>query len=339
MKKLNYIFLLFFPLLMGSCTKNEFKITAQFDKIEASYSFTVTYHASDPKKGWVVSYDLPVVDGVFQIDGATHDPTVVWFSSSGGVEVTWLLAERGDKLSISGSIDEPLKWKVSGNKTDELLSEWRNENISLLQSAGSSAVNAAVAKFVEANVDSPAATLLLLNTFDRRIDPQLFTRLWKLLKKGAQKEAMLKASGISPLEIEPISNGKITKLTLFTTPDTLKTFLMSDVRATVLGFMHGDEPRRAAVTSFLTSMAAKPAIRSIEISFARDSIFWRHTLPMQYDKSPVDFAWVQGGIDASSLKGLNIGPTPWYIAIDSHGRTVYSGSDSTKVRAAVNKLK
>lgn len=326
-------------LMTGGCTKNEFRINGRFDDASSAHSLVITYHASDSKKGWVVRFDVPVVNSTLDLTGYTHDPTVVWISSSDGREMTWLLAERGDKLIITGTIDKPDGWKVSGNEADELLSEWRSKNASMLHGAGAPAINSAIAEFVDEHPNSKAAALLLLNTFDRRVDSSLFEKLWKSLGEDADKEAMLKASGIDPADVMPLKQSRVEQLTLYTASDSLETFKTADSRKTVLAFIHGDEPRRAAVTSFMTSIASSAYTRAIEVSFAKDIAYWRHTLPAEVSHSPVIFAWVQGGSRATSLKGLDIGSTPWFVALDSLGRTMYSGPDSTKVRVALKKMK
>lgn len=320
-----------------SCRKNEFKIEARFGTAGAARSLMLTYHASDPRKGWVVRFEAPIVDGTMQATGYTHDPTVVWVASAGGAEMTWFLADRGDEITIEGSPDKPLLWKIGGNDANRLLSEWRAANEGALHSAGTQAVNALIARFVAENPDSEASALLLLNTYDRGTDRAGFRKLWDSLGSGARREAMVKASGADPAELEVPDARPVRGLSLFTSADTMRTFNAADAAATLLAFCHGDEPRRASTLATLRGMADGTGARVIHISFARDTAQWHRALPPAAERGAVVFAWAQGGPGSTELRNLNVPRAPWYVVLDRRGAESYSGPDSVKARVAMVK--
>lgn len=320
-----------------SCRKNEFKIEARFGTAGSARSLMLTYHASDPRKGWVVRFEAPVVDGSMQATGYTHDPTVVWVASAGGAEMTWFLANRGDEITIEGTPDKPMLWKIGGNEANRLLSEWRAANEGALHSAGTEAVNALIARFVAKNPDSEAAALLLLNTYDRSTDHAGFRKLWDSLGPGARRDAMVKASGVDPDELEIPKSEAIRRLSLFTSADTMRTFKAADAVATLLAFCHGDEPRRASTLATLRGMAAGTGARVIHISFARDTAQWHRSLPPAAERGAVVFAWAQGGPGSAELRSLNVPRAPWYMVLDRRGTASYSGPDSVKARVAMVK--
>ncbi len=126
------IILLCLLILLFSCKEKEhdgYTLTVELDVPEQSYLY---FWQEEFKKG--IRVDSVLVEegkGVFK--GMCDELTRVEVCTEAGDRVLWLYAQKGDKITIKGSIKSPYEIELSGTPEHELISRFRNENHKLLQ--------------------------------------------------------------------------------------------------------------------------------------------------------------------------------------------------------------
>lgn len=332
--------------VMAACGRNEFDLDIAAAP-EVNRAYTVVWYASDPVKGSVMERVVSLKEGRGEMKCMTVHPTLVWlYDRSDAIGLT-AYAERGDRLEITGSGADPLEWSVKGNDISEALSEWRTANAALLRAAGAGAekeimaLNAAVAKYVTAHSDEPAAALVLLLYYDRRADSDGFRSLFKSLKGKAADSKWVMLTGDSDLlEGEPMTPSmpeRVILKTFGTGCDTVEIgrapalFYFSQAR--LEGY--GEDIRKLRELSRATGDSASRVIANISTdpdSLSRASSWRRDSLDAALQ------AWAPLGLADPQVAPFGVRRLPWVIVIDRKGRVAYRGADMTRAAETMKKI-
>ena len=168
--------------MLAGCRKNVFTLEG---KIEGGESTTIylSWRAASGTRDFLASQAVPLTSTAFKVEGPVKRPSVIWIFSSGRSLLSAIYVERGNSLTLSGKMNEPRLWQVSGNEVMEEVSAWAQSNAPALKAGSTAGINSAVAAYVKANPGSRAALFLLLTTYDRNGAEQEFTRLLNLFKE------------------------------------------------------------------------------------------------------------------------------------------------------------
>lgn len=329
-------------ILLQGCVKNEFKIVFDLpDTVNANYR--LLYYASDKRTGWEMETVAPVSAGKGTANCITRMPTLIYLFSLGSNRPSIVIyAERGDKITITGKDQNPLEWNISGNSINKKLSDWRRDNIKALMSEDASAINKAVALYVRKNPGSEVSTILLLTSYDRRIDERGYDELWKLLKKGALDESLIRLIGRTD-QLSGIAKGeeKVRAMKFHCMNDTVINFDPKSYPATIFYFWRNGSVGKEEVFKTLDSIAndEKPDRDGmvVKVCFDPDSIVW-HVGQKTDSLTKGINAWVFAGEADESIINLNVPRTPYFIVSDRGGRQIYRGSDSSLAIREYRKL-
>ncbi|MDE7403319.1 MAG: hypothetical protein K2M87_07910 [Muribaculaceae bacterium] len=321
---------------VSSCSKPQFYV--EFSVQDSGNPVCVlAYYASDKKQGWNVEQASSLLDGKAFVECATVNPTLVWIEiSKGSMPPILVYAERGDKISISGTGSNPSTWNAKGNKITEQISQWRIGNQSALKAAISGkteALNQAVAKFAKANPDNPVSFLLLGVYYDRSSDEVGFRKIYNLLSADAKSGKWQDLLARADFQEVPSGSDKIPQSivvnTIATGCDTIKSgkapilFLFTRVR------MDNYHPLIKQMRDLRKEYPDSNKRLIAEISLESDSATrWQ---PLRRDSlSGVVRGWMPLGPSDPTVRALGVGEVPYIIVADSKGKVKYRGTDIDK---------
>lgn len=340
----NIIGLIICLLTLTACTDNSVEIEAELDAADNS-SYRIIWLASSKTQNFYGETVIAIRAGKGAVTIPTRYPSVVFVSKgSDSRPATFFWAERGDKIKISGSSGhDPLSWKISGNKINEELTEWRSANIATLGKCAFSpgAANGIIAEYVKKNSDNPVASLLLLCVYSRADNEEEFSRLWNSLGEKARDERLLAAVSRSDiLSGETKQNGNLKNLTVRSlSPSGRDTLRIIGSRASILYFS-GFGNRVPAATDSLNSLskAYPDSTRRViaEIFLEPDSTSWRRTA-VGDSLSNYPLMWIPLSYADPQLAGAGVVRTGYFIVADSRGRQIFRGTDAHKASTTFRK--
>lgn len=327
-------------LLLASCGKKEVILRFSLPK-DMSSNIRVVHYASDKRGGIMIESVATVMGGQGELRAPTINPTLLYIYAGGNLPLT-VYAEKGDKITISGSDTNPDHWTVDGNEVNEELSLWRNAHASTLYSGTPSEINEAVADYVERNPDNPASALLLLTSFYRQEDENLFVRLWYGLGEKADKDRWLRMVSRADMPTSAVRYpGKLKSVVFRSLANGLDTIRPSSAGATMLFFwVNGLDDRKDMIDSLKVLAKEYPdsASRIIaDVCLDPDSISWRSPLRRDSVKNIARF-WVPAGMADQRLMNLQVSRLPFFMVVAPNGIQTYRGSDVGKAMEAFRAL-
>lgn len=336
--KLRGVLLVAMLLLLLGCKPANFKV--EF-RLPADYGATVRllYYAADKRSGRIMETAVALHEDKGTLECPAILPAVVYVLSPSGQPVLAFYAERGDKFTVTSEESDPLTWEIKGNRISEEWSEWRVGNIESLRTHDPMRINTAVAGYVKEHPTSRLSTLLLLTTYDRRINPSGFSSLWKLLKDDALDPDLIALVSRSDqlgssLPAAPVLRSFVIRTTNGT--DTLRPGAPA-----LLYFWHSGESRRSEgieVIRRLSSELSDSSSRILaDICLDSDSVAWymplaadslRHTLR----------GWLPAGEADTSAMNLGVERSPLFVVADKKGRISYRGELPAEAEAEFRKI-
>ena len=343
--KTQYIWIVSFLLiLLAGCKKDEFQVEVKLPE-SVNEAYKVLYYESGVKKGGLVESAMQISKGEAKFKVPTHDPVIVYIFSKGKNPATFFYAERGDKIKISGPGVNPLDWKIEGNKINVALTQWREQNKSLLSKFNegdlsvASEVNTAVAKYVAAHREDPVSTLLLLEYYNRGADDAGFRACWAQLKgaalDGNWREVVSRSDMLElpeklalPSEMilrsvrngyDTINFGQVPVLLNFSKPS-LKEYRDEAKELRRISEEVPDSSRRVIANILLEPDSLQRWQRA-----RSDSLL------------TVVEGWAPLGFSDSHVRHFGVMNLPYLVVVDSLGNVVYRGSDITKAEIEFKK--
>lgn len=340
MKRLSFFMAVVTALIVCSCGKSEFLVHFELspDVIE---NYRLVYYTSDKEKGWISENVAVVTQGKGEVKGITRLPTIVYVYYSGSRPSVAFYAERGDKITIKGKDADPAKWEIDGNDINEEWSAWRQKHASQLADPSGHGANKAVEEYVKQNSDNPLSLILLMTSYDRRLDEAGFMKLWNTLGEEAKRGKWLQLFNRSDLPgLTPASSGNAAKLTFLANPDSVVRFSARDSRKTLFWFRrNNDYNERQTTLDSLRSFfreKEKNVARIALVSFDTDSASARRSFDM--DSIPGSLKlWSPEGEVAESSLALGVRETPWFAVINSSGKVIYGGVDIVEALKAMRR--
>lgn len=331
------IFLFITIFLLAGCTKNEFRLEFDIDdKLNANYK--ISYYASDKRGGIMIESVAPIANGKASVKGITRNPALVYVFNNSSEPAAVIYVERGETVMITGSGSNPAQWTVGGNEINAEWSNWRNSNAEIIASGKPAEINKAVEKFVDSHTSDPLSTLLMLTSFSRRDNEQLFLDLWRKLDKNARDvkwiELAARAEQTEPYAIAP---GPLHSMALRSLHNGVDTIRPSSAKGTLLFFWNsGQSSRKEAIDSLRKLAKEYPdsASRIIaDICLEADSISWKSPLRSDSLKN-VARMWVPAGMADRRMMTLGVKRSPFFIVTNRKGDQKYRGSEISEAFSA-----
>lgn len=320
--------ILLLSLLCG-CGKNQSVLNFSLPG-NLSSNIRVVYYASNKKGGAMMEAVATVINGKGGLTAPMYNPTLLYLYAGGNVPLV-VYAERGNKISIKGSENNPDLWEVGGNEINEELSLWRNAHASTLFSGTKEEINEAVADYVMDNRDNPVAAILLLTAFSRSLNEIEFIDLWYNLGEKAEKNRWMRmVSRADMLHSDVRRPGKLLSMALRSLSNGVDTIRPASTHATLLFFWNNGMPNRNTFIDSLKILAKEypdSSSRMIaDISIDPDSISWRSPLRNDSVKNIARF-WVPAGLADTRLMDLQVNRTPFFMVLSPDGHQIYRGTD------------
>ncbi|MBD5232443.1 MAG: DUF4369 domain-containing protein [Bacteroidales bacterium] len=205
--------------LCTSCADNSFQLEGSLKGGEASTIY-LSWRAASGKQDFMASRPVPLADGTFKIEGPMKKPTVIWVFSSGQQLLRAIYVERGDKLTLSGTLQEPYDWQIKGNDVMEELTPWFAANAQALRRGNEKEVNALVGAYVKEHPGERASLFLLLTEFYRKADAKQYDSLLSLFKDEKMLTEMLNACLETDADL-PLAPEQSQKIYYMLNPDSI----------------------------------------------------------------------------------------------------------------------
>lgn len=333
------ILLLLLVTLLSGCRKGEFTVDISLPKT-ATDTYTLLYYASDSERGMLVDMPALVQNGTARVKCPSINPTLVYVFRSTSEWSVAFLAERGDKITITGDNPDPAYWTIGGNKVNDAMTQWRVSNRNALSARDSGKINAAVAVYVKENAGNPAATLILLLYYDEGADPEGFDKLYASLKDDAadpkwtdlvSRNDLLPGFGARPVKTGP--------LVLRTAGNDVDTVRFNKAPALFYFAANTTESRREdmqLLKQLLRERKDSSAFSIVDVNMEADSSSWRYQIRGDTLKGAVR-AWMPLGFSDTTAARLGVVRLPYFVVIARGGKIRYQGSDADKAMSLIRK--
>lgn len=319
-------------LTCTGCIKSRFTVEFQLPSSIAD-SYSMLYYASDSEKGWLQEKVAVPQGGKCSMELLTVNPTLVYVFQGSLEPGLVFYAERGDRIELKGDNPDPGTWTVTGNDINDALTSWRLSNRDVLAARDSQRINAAVAKYVAANPDKPAATLILLLYYYRGEDRAGFDRLFNSLKGDAADPEWTNLVNRNDLlaGFEP-SQKKTGALILRTYANGCDTIPMTAAKTLLYFSNNGIESRTADIIrlrELIRERKDSASLPVVNVNMEPDSAAWSYQLRNDSLRGAVQ-AWMPLGFSDPDARRLGVAGIPYFIVIEKGGRILYRGADIEK---------
>ncbi len=324
-------------LLLGACTKNEFKVTFKLPG-DFTGTYTLSYYASDARGGFWVDRVVLLTNGSADVSTVTHNPVLVFVTANTGAE--WIFyAERGDKIEIKGTEAAPYTWQYGGNNINRQLTIWAQEHRGAIE-GGRETLNHAIQDYVRKHRDEELSAILLYALYDRKSDPVEFGRLRsELTGKGADQRfenLLVRSDAVTGYDEVPDSlPAHKVVMRLSEGADTLE---MRKIPTMI--YYRSSDPTKvrgtlAALDKFAREYPDTTARNIVEISWHTDSVSWQSSLRLDTLRR-AHRVWTPLGFTDPVVGSLGIKNQDMLLVGDRKGKIIYRGKDVTE---AITKFK
>lgn len=239
-------------------------------------------------------------------------------------------AENGDKIKVTVDADNPYTLTVEGNDVSERLCKWLHDNSKVLAARNAVAINAAIAKYVQANPEDIVSGLLMASLYNACVDPARATRLLESLSPEARPATLLNPRLLTDGRLAGAVHPKpVTGLHyLSSKTDSITLFNPRHNRRTLMTFSGVQDNRDSIIDSLHSFWKRRPArVSVLDVRFDADTFTWRRDL--RTDSVSWPSGWVAGSVANPDIARLSIPTLPYFIVVDSLGRQIYRGTSLT----------
>lgn len=329
MVKTNVYIFFFLLIIFTGCGKNEFNLEFNLGE-DITENYNVTYYATDLKGGLTVQAVASVRNGKCDLNGLTKRPTFIYITPRQSHYPLVILANRGEKINITGSERDPLSWDVVGNEINQELSQWRKENILLFSNNENDSVNSAVRTYVENNPGNPVSTILMLCYYDRRINEKEYSTLMASLKGEAKNEDWLTMIGRSDQLIHQyFYPARLESLIMRSVNENGDTLAIDNKNPVfILFWQTGYTERKNMIDSLkvLKKQIPDTSILIADVCVDIDSVAWRNAIRRD-SIEPVKRLWAPLGMNDPAIMKMKVSSLPFFIVLDSAGNQTYRGKE------------
>lgn len=318
-------------VVVAACS-GESKFTIKGDmKDGKDKSFHLVVHS----KTGVQNEILASRAGHFEYTGIVPDdehPVIVEFFSH-DYNFLGALAAYADNEEIKVVLDPASfnGFSADGNDFNKTISEWFKtvKNPS----------NSDVEKFVRAHPKELVSNVILSNLYDARADVDGAGRLMSLIDP-AVRPGYYSNGFFELLENMTGHRGdKLEAISLLTQADTIANLRPTDYKATIVSFTADELDHNDSVVPLLRSLVKEtPRNRGliVEHSLLADTMAWKRAV--RQDTCTWTSVWSGAGPSSNGADRIGISRLPYYVVADSTGRTVYTGTSTSKAGAEYRKL-
>lgn len=277
------------------------------------------------------------VDGKFFFTGVSRDYTLAEIST-GERRLGFFVVRNGEHIKCRLDADNPDDMSVSGNKPSEQVSAFLADNAQILADRDFAALDSAVEAYVTAHPDRMASTLLLMNVYDNKRDPDRADSLMTLITPEARPvELTSDFRLLLAASAEAQTTARARSFSLPSDGDSLENFMPTRHTASLLYFRGNSiAERRDTVLPLLRRLRAAYTGRQLhitEIGMTADSVRWA-SMSSPSDSITWTRVFAPGGRAYTPFEALSIPGFPFFITIDGNGNQLYRGTSVRDAAAA-----
>lgn len=300
-----------------------------------SMNLRVCYYADYAYRTLVTA----VRDGEFEFTGRASQPAMVEIFDHEYRLLGRVFVANGEEIECHLERGNPLAATVKGNPVAEQWADFQRKNIDALK-GGREKANAVIADYVGKNPGSVVSALLIVTSLDASADPALADSLVSLLEPQARPAGLV--DGYNYLIQRLVTDralGVIDSIPYHDSRDSLRTFLPSAAKASVLVFSDDRTPRADSIVPELKRLSEKYSRKRLSIldfTFAGDTLTWKRTI--EPDTASWTQAWAPGWTSSPGIEQLGVPDLPYFIVCDSTGVQIYRGASVSVAAKEAEKL-
>lgn len=285
----------------------------------ANMNLYVKYYGS----GRVASALALASQGKFNFEGSSAKPAFVEVSDNEGRPLAYLCIANGDKARIVVERSNPFKMQASGTPALEEWARVAGENADVLLNGSDSAANAVIEKYVLANPQSMASTMLLLTAYRTAANPVMADSLARSIAPEAR--------------VDGVFDSYVTLLSPYASPDyaaavdtiwyrtaksrETQTYAPADHKHTLLVLTNDQDRsfrRDTVVPALKQALKKDKTLQIVDLVLTTDTTNFKSIV--RTDTATWIQGWAPGGVYARGIDRLSIPTLPYYITLDSAGR-------------------
>ncbi len=315
--------------LAAACSSGTFRVDGEVKGL-GTQTLKAVYWADDALR----VIPATAIDGKFSFEGKASEPALLEILASNRRVLARVIVENGDAITLNLDNANPYAITAKGNDITERWAEWIRNNAGPLGSGDPLKVNEAIAKYVEGHPDDILATLLLVTSYDAKIDPDGASKLINMVEDKARPSALAQgwAELVAYASEDSVAKAKISPLKVYNGGDSILTVEWNKKPKTLLTFTTDNTGRRDSVVDVLRQLH-KEGRRVIDVSVEPDSAEWRFCV--ESDSAGWTQVWAPGGLSAPTIQELRIPRLPWFIVVDSLGVPIYRGPSITEAKKRI----
>lgn len=321
----------------SSCMRKRVTVDMKF-KPEDNGSVQCVYYAWSSGKSAVLEANIAVMNGAGNVKLPVIEPTVILLFSFSDDPVGLLYVERGDKFEISGSLNDPLGWKIEGNDVTGDLNAWLHDNRQILTTRNAAKINSALTSLVKNAPGKLSTGILLILYFDRSYAPEKFVKLWNSLDKDIRESEIVKALGASRKLSNPsAATTGIKPARFYSLGDSVVTVVPGQHPYTVFFFWEREGEHSSAASRLRKALAGKSNVGVVDVNMSADTIGWRGRMRMDSVSGQPGWksVWAPGAEADPSLAQFDVSRNLFFILIDRNGRQLYRGASPEEMKSKI----
>lgn len=264
--------------------------------------------------------------GKFAFEGSAPVLSVVEIYDNDYRPLGRFLARNGEDFDITLSRKDRYAIRAEGNAETALWVSFLNKNAEALRSSDPAVRNAAVARFVADNPDSPVSLYVLATEYDAS-GPYAAGADSLLALINTDLRRTPPADGLAYMLARAgagASAARLDSVPYRARGNRMATFAASRHTLSLLAFSQGSDGRDSILAA-LRRIDRRGKAEVYDLSMDPDTLTWHRNT--RTDSASWTQGWLAGGISARAVDSVGIPSLPFYILVDSAGRQLLRTPD------------
>ncbi len=330
MKKSAYLLIaMLVATVCAACGGGAFKIDGHLSDA-GTQNLRAVYLSGDT----VISQWVPSVDGKFSIEGNVDALMVVYLYNSQMKLIAHVAVDKGDKISLEGSIADNYNIAVEGSDINTEWNKFVRSHAADFKASRNDVTDKAIADYIAKNSKNVVSTLLLTCDYSAPASAAA-QQLLKKIDKSAKPDQLMSLYA-QFFNGNDLATKKINALKLRNRQDSIVLVRTYDHPASVIYFWRENDNNRRADMSALRSLHKDaPRLQVVDVCLDSDTLSW-HRIITSDSTTWQHYKAIGGPVD-KTIVDLNVKGSPFFIVADSTGTQIYRGTQMDGVRKAVSK--
>lgn len=259
-------------------------------------------------------------NGKFEYKGVTSTPTILQILDNDYRPLGWLYVANGNHITCKLVRNNPYAISVSGSEVSERWAAFLNKNASDLSTSSS---NDVIESYVATHPNDIMSTLIVLTSYDASRDALRADSIMSSIDPSVRPSYLV--DGFNSMLQRLVSrsvDAKVAPIPFFNLKDSLTDFQPSARPWSVIAVSDANSGRADSIVPTFRKLYAKKnrkVLQIIDFSVDRDTIAWHKSVSA--DSAQWNQGWAPGSIASPGIDRLAIPTVPFFIVVDSTGRS------------------